>query len=80
MTIETIPGVSETPITLAHYAKVTNRSLRAVQRDVKAGRIPAWKDPTMPRVKVTSLAAIARVSAAAANKAEKAFMQKAKLS
>lgn len=67
------------PITLAAYAKATGRSLRAVQRDVKAGRIPAWNDPTIKRTKVTSLAAIQRVRDAAADKAEKAFMQKAKL-
>lgn len=67
------------PITLAAYAKITSRSLRAIQRDVKAGRIPAWNDPTIKRAKVTSLAAIQRVRDATADKAERAFMQKAKL-
>lgn len=75
-----MPAVSEDePITLAQYAQITGRSLRAVQMDAKAGRIPAWTDPTIKRSKVTSLGAIRRVREAAAAKAEKAFLQKAKL-
>jgi hypothetical protein len=72
------PGEDE-PITLSQYAELTQRSIRSVNRDVKAGRIPAWKDPTIKRSKVTSLGAIRRIREAAAAKAEKAFMQKAKL-
>jgi len=67
------------PITLAEYAKISGKSLRTIQLDVRAGRLPAWRDPTIKRSKVTSLAVIRRVQQAAAEKAEKAFMQKAKL-
>lgn len=75
-----MPAVSEDePITLAQYAQITGRSLRAVQMDAKAKRIPVWTDPTIKRSKVTSLGAIRRVREAAAAKAEKEFLQKAKL-
>jgi len=68
------------PITLATYANVTGRSLRSVQRDVKAKRIPVWQDVTLPRSpRVTSLGAIKRARAAMAEKAEREFLQKKKL-
>lgn len=69
----------EDPITLAEYAELTGRSLRAVQDDVTNNRLPAWRDPTIKRTKVTSLGVIRRVREAAAAKAEAEFMAKEKL-
>ena len=69
------------PITLAQYAEHCGRSLRSVARDVKANRIPVWRDTTKPySPKMTSLAAIEDVRRAQAEKAVAAFKQKAKLS
>lgn len=73
------PQNEDEPITLAQYAAIVGRSVRSIQMDVKAKRIPAWRDPTIVRSKVTSLGAIRRVREAAAKKAEETFKQKAKL-
>jgi len=66
------------PISLSDYAEHVGKSLRSVQRDVKARRIPAWRDP-VTGMKVTSVGAISRVRQLAAQKAEKEFIQRAKL-
>ena len=80
MSVQVALADENEPITLAKYAEVTGRSLRSIQRDVAAKRIPVWKDLTMPRCpKVTSLGAIKRARAAMAEKAEREFMQKRKL-
>lgn len=74
-----MPENEDEPITLARYAEIVGKSVRTIQMDAKAGRLPAWHDPTIKRSKVTSLGAIRRVREAMAEKAEKAFRQKAKL-
>lgn len=68
------------PLTIKQYAKVVGRPYRSVYREAKDGRIPTWKDPTMPRSPmVTSIAAVNAVRDAQQEKALKAFKQKAKL-
>lgn len=76
----TVSEDEDKPLTLPEYAELIGRSLRSVQRDVKAQRIPSWKDTTQPgSPMMTSLAAIRDVRAAAAAKALKEFKQRRKL-
>ena len=69
----------EAPISLADYARMKGISRGKIERDIASGVLPAWKDPILKK-RVTSLAAIARIQAAAAAKAEKEYMQRHKLS
>ena len=67
------------PLTLAEYAKAEGRHIQTVRKDAHKGRLPTWKDPINGK-QVTSVGAVRRVREAAQRTAEKAFMQRSRLS
>ena len=66
------------PISLSEYEARVGKHIRTVERLIKQKRLPVWRDPILG-TRVTSLGAIDRVRRLAAEKAEREFIQKSKL-